>query len=158
MHANPPNGIKDRLLDICKTPISWIIEPVARHLRQKMHVRQEIAVEVSVSEEWSEITATSPMKINRRFQRVDLLIDGPGIIDDSNRITLTNGRTAFPEIQIVDEFDHSYDLRALSGWERQITLRSEIQLPRDRHYTRLRIRSGEPFQCSKITWHNYNMK
>lgn len=170
MSADTQEKIKYGIRELCLIPIFWVLEPIARYLRRKMHVRQEIAGEVSISMDWTEITAPSPMRIDRRFQKVDIVVEGVEIIkpkcecdveDDCNcewGLLLPDGRVVFPEAQISDEFNNYYDLYVTSQCGNLIGFRSEIQLPQDRYYTRFRIRSAEPFKCSKITWHNYNLK
>jgi hypothetical protein len=158
MPTNTASRIKDRIIDFWITPVSRILEPIARHMRQKMHSRHEIAGEAWVSEEWTEIKTAHPMRINRRFQEVDLVIKGADIRGVECGLRLPDGRTVYPEAQISDQFNNYYELRVKSQCGSIIGFGPDVQLPRDRHYTSLRIRSLEPFQGSKITWHNYNMK
>lgn len=130
-------------------------------------IQQIIATNISVTSQWVEIIPESPMKVNKQMiQRLFLIIDGYEF-DESNdnwQLKISDGTIVEPEIQILDEYGKVYDLHNgtrignLVGFYPKRNGDRFNGFPADRTYTKIRIRSNEPFLCSKIIWSNKRLK
>jgi hypothetical protein len=71
-------------------------------------------------------------------------------------ITLTGGAIAIPEIEIVDQYGISYGLKTqtVSG-ETEVGYWT-VELPRDRVYPKVRLRSNHPIRCERVIWRCQN--
>ncbi|HEY0457818.1 MAG TPA: hypothetical protein VGC97_01625 [Pyrinomonadaceae bacterium] len=136
-----------------------------------MSVSQEIASNVSISSEWTVIKPESPMKTKRDFQSVLLNIEGCKTHGKKSDLILPDGTIVNPELEILDEYGNNYPLDSKSGVVNNYDSESDTfelysagfskkggELPEDRVYTEVRIRSDKPFVASKIIWYNYNLK
>ncbi len=135
---------------------------VAYTMYKSKSVNQVIATDVLVSSEWTEITPSSSMKVNRQVQSVVFIIDGyrHNVSDKIWQIKLPDGTVVKPEVQIFDEYGNLYDLHdsGRSNNDINFTSESNAEFSEDRNYTKIRIRSDKPFQVSKIIWRNRNLK
>ncbi len=145
----------------------------ARHLRAPMYVDREIVRDTSVTADGTEITPESSMKISRRHQSVAIKIDGAYIsigAEDDKDFFLSDGTKVSPEVEISDTEGNWYPLKGGSyllgdgkgdGTEfRHIHLAGfrSSELPKDKQFRSVRIRSEIPFTCEKVIWRNYNLK
>jgi hypothetical protein len=142
-------------------------------LQLPMYVKREIAHDVLVSSDWTELKSDSPMKIVRKFQSVELRIDGAYMNTgkDDHNVYLPDGTAVNPEVQIADSDGNWYELK---GGRYTVQSRGDAsnimdvgtagfavsgaELPKDRTYNSIRIRSTVQFKCKSIIWQNYNLK
>lgn len=135
-----------------------------------LRVYREIASNVRISGEWTEIIPLSPMKINRRFQLIGLHVYGAYIPIESHEdgFYLPDGVEVRPEVRISDTNGNWYSLEGggftlgEGGGEFQNISRADYKaypnLPQDKQFRSIRLRSETPFVCRKIVWQNYDLK
>jgi len=129
-------------------------------------VKQVIATDLLVSTEWSEILPKTPMQVNRRTQSVELNIDGykHDLFEKGWQIKFPDGTIVKPEVKIFDEYGNVFDLHDAArvgnivGFKPEYDSNRYTTFPKDRNYTKIRIRSDKPFKCSNITWTNMDLK
>jgi hypothetical protein len=63
-----------------------------------------------------------------------------------------------PEVRLVDDFTFSYDFNKAWQTTNEMRFSPDADLRRGKVYTRLALRCRDDFQCSKIIWHDYNLK
>ncbi len=122
-----PSDIKEKLENTAEKAIVFAltpIEPILTYLfAGRLHVQREIARNLLVSSEWTEIIPQPSMKIKRNFQEILLYIDDykwntkapieetpEGRKPDLSKIILLDGTILNPEIQIIDQYGNKYDL------------------------------------------------
>jgi hypothetical protein len=118
---------------------------------------RKVAKHLNISADWIELTPQPPLKAEKRSQYLQILVDGYKRDDkDRNWIRLPDGTIVTPEVEILDEYGKVYNLHPSSlvssgvGFTGNFAPRSSF--PQDRSYTKVRIRSDEPFEASKIIW------
>ncbi len=130
-------------------------------------VRDVVAVDVNVTREWQEFSPPKPLKIRRQTQRLEINIVGYKFDVNEQlpwKITLENGTVVNPEVQIVDQFGNTFELRDSTrvgttiGFTPVGDANGDTSFPNDRTYTKVRIRSDVPFRCSSIVWTNKDLK
>lgn len=127
-------------------------------------VQRDVALNFTVTPEWQEIVPQAPLTVSRSRQTVYLMIDGfdREIGNPGWDIKMPDGSVTKPEIQIVDDSGNVYDLSARSwagssaGFSLAKPMGAVSDLPLDRTYPKIRIRSNAGFTCSKIIWDNKN--
>ena len=116
-----------------------------------------LAKNIGVTTEWIELAIEPPVKAENRSQSINLRITD---------LKLPDGKLLSPEIELYDDlggkvdFFHSgsvtknyVDEVFRAGYKNQ-----SINLPADRRYTKMRIRSSIPFSCDQIYWSDYDPK
>ncbi len=84
---------------------------------------------------------------------------------------LSDGTVINPEVEIFDEngnkyamesrgaFINDYDDKSQTHGVVESTFKLKLnELPADRNYTEIRIRSDKPFTAKRVTWFNYDLK
>jgi hypothetical protein len=135
---------------------------------------------VIISSNWVEITPQEPLTVSQRTQSVLLVVadrytpyrdpfrpEDPSW-DRSWAMRFPDGTLVRPEVQLVDEYGNIYDLMAPSfidkdrgrgderggmGFSTRFDERIDSNLPRDRVYRTVRVRSPRPVHCSKVIWY-----
>ena len=102
----------------------------------------------------------------KQFQEIVLDVDpAEGLVKDNlhtDRMQLGSGEMVKPEIQLLDREGNVFTASVArypvpSRYENGIS--GQISnLPRDRTYTKLRIRSDNPVRLSRVVWHCWNGK
>lgn len=136
-----------------------------------LRVYRELASDLQINGDWTEVIPLAPMKINRRFQLVGLYVDGAyiSIASHEDGFYLPGGAAVCPEVQISDADGNWYSLEGgsfgLAGRGKedfrkisQAGYKAHPELPQDKRFRSIRIRSKTPFVCEKIVWQNYNLK
>jgi len=127
----------------------------------------EIARNVKITGDWNEIIPRPSMKIKRGFQFIDLKIEGARLQLDRSKIQLPDGRAIALEIQIQGSDENWHDLKSgryglsnidIDNDTAEIGSVSFSVRGDQKEYLQVRIRSNEPFTCSKIIWRNHNLK
>ena len=122
---------------------------------------QIVSGPVTVSTKWLEFTPGKPLRPLKQTQEIVLDVEpSEGLIEDNShpeRMQLSNGVLVHPEIELMDSQGNLFNAEVsrypvpslykngLSGYV--------ADLPNDRTYTRVRVRSDYPVRLSKIVWH-----
>jgi hypothetical protein len=142
-------------------------------------IQREIGGPITISSNWVEITPDKPMKPSHQTQYVILEVSDAHTSyttpydpndkswDQSWAMRFPDGSLVRPEVQIVDEYGKVYDLKSPSfthkdrtkgdamggmGFTRSFDPSIDSNLPKDRVYRTVRIRSDRPIHCSRIIW------
>jgi hypothetical protein len=126
---------------------------------------------VSVSSEWVEFRPQSPLKAEKTFQNVVLELEPPfkydlmreGNVPDAGKgILMPGGEVVNPEIEVIDQYGNTFSLiwSGATGAAPSPTysLPYPNELPRDRVYTAVRLRSPKPIKCQAVYWFNESSK
>lgn len=126
---------------------------------------QPISGAVEIGTDWVEITPPTPLKSVQSQQYVSVEMKGADMWEeDLKTVKYKDGRKGKIEAFLFDEKGQSYELE-IGGISGGVNLarklpprtpdappRVEPDFPRDRLYTRLRIRSEVPIRSEKIEW------
>lgn len=126
---------------------------------------QPISGAVDIGSEWIEIVPPEPLKAMQVRQEIYLEI--PGVttwsVEDGKTVKYEDGRSGKIEGTLHDDQGQSYEL-AISGKSGGLYLSRKLppvtydspplatRFPRDRSYSKLRVRSEVPVNSSKIEW------
>ena len=132
------------------------------------YLDRQIAGALTLNSEWREIKPEKPLEIERQVQYLYVhtvetfpLESGP---PKWGEIRLADGSIVKFEAEIVDGQGQAYPLEP-SSFSLADRTRVDIgsgagfskeDLPRDRVYTLVRLRSSKPIQVSKVIWRSYN--
>lgn len=146
---------------------------VAYLLELPMYVTRDVAHDILISNDWNEVQPTSPMKIVRKFQSVELQIDGAYVTSKAgdHNLYLSDGTIISPQVQISDSDGMWYELEGGKYTVQPRTDGTDVmdigtagfgvsggELPKDKTYRSIRIKSSVPFRCKSVMWQNYNLK
>src|SRR5947209_6933963 len=112
---------------------------------------REIKGPVTISLDWLEITPDKPLKPERDVQEIMLSLEPPFIGDfEAKKIRLPDGSLVFPEVQLIDQNGNTFNLR-WGGFRGHMNIEFSNfdELPKDRGYRTVRIRSEKPISCKK---------
>jgi hypothetical protein len=118
-----------------------------------------------VGNDWVELHPEQPLKAEKTFQFVildlepplkcDILGEGNGP-DRGKGILMPDGGVINPEIEVIDQDGNAFSLvwRGARGGLSSPAYRLPYpnELPRDREYKAVRIRSPKPIKCKAIYW------
>lgn len=122
-----------------------------------------VAKGLLVAGEWTDVAIDPAVTAAKQVQSINLRIDDFRADRDANGsdIKLPDGTVVEPEIELYDEFANKVDFRH-SGFVRKtyddVVFSPDSELPKDRRFTKLRIRSNVPFSCGEIYWMDHNLK
>lgn len=120
------------------------------------YLDREIVGPTTVSSEWLEIKPKQPLSVERQIQYLILDVADPfEPVYEQWSLRLRDGTVVKPEVQLVDENGGVYDLTSPALDNKGIGFRNS-DLPRDRVYRKVRIRSDKPIRLSRIYWRCYN--
>ena len=122
---------------------------------------RDISGPVTITSEWFEITPQEPLKPEREVQNVIVWFAIPYQTGNPPALIFEDGATVTPEVQLVDRQGNTFNLRASAAASTGFGYRCcdgvfDKELPKDRTYRSVRIRSARPIQASKIVWRCYN--
>lgn len=122
-------------------------------------IDRQLAGSLTLTSDWTQLKPSPALRPSRQFQMVVLRFSAP-IEPDLKTwgLRLADGTIAIPEVQLIDEYGNSYDLKSptfIGNTERAF---SRLGLPTDRAYTEVRIRSDRPINCEEVIWRCHNMK
>ena len=126
------------------------------------YLDQEIAGPTIVSSEWLEFVPKRPLKVERQIQMIVLDLDKSITLErDGAGLVLPDGSVVTPEVQIIGDDGKTYSLNHPSSWSNPQTGTTYVEfslpdLPKDRAYSKVRIRADKPVRCKRIFWRNYN--
>lgn len=122
---------------------------------------RNIAGETEINSEWLEIKPDPMLKFIGKTPLVILELEGDYAPDFATRkLRYPDGTFGAPEMQLIDEQGNVFSLYLLMAQHRDRTGSNamggagfgSLDLPRDRSYVKLRIRSEKPMKVSKIIW------
>ena len=122
---------------------------------------RNIAGATTITAQWLEIKSDPVMKPSSKTPLVILELEGDYAPDfDSQRLRYPDGTLGAPEMQLLDEQGNVFPLHLLMAHHRDRSGSNAMggagfgssDLPGDRNYSKLRIRSDKPMKCSKIIW------
>ncbi len=122
------------------------------------YLDRELAGPTTVSSEWLEIVPEQPLRTERQIQYLILDVADPfDPVYESWSLRLKDGSLVQPKVQLIDQSGKVYDLTSPALDEKGIGF-GNSDLPRDRAYSTVRIRSDKPIHLSRIYWRSYNPK
>ena len=122
---------------------------------------RDIAGATAVTSEWLEIKPDPLLKVSSKTPLVILELEGDYAPDfGSQKLRYPDGTLGVPEVQLIDDQGNVFPLHFLMAQHRDRSGSNAMggagfggsDLPRDRSYSKLRIRSEKPVKCSKIIW------
>jgi hypothetical protein len=148
------------VLVVCVSAVLFVFTAGRFYRWYDPYLDQELAGPTITSPQWLEITPESPLKITRRRHLVALDLD-KSISTDQNGagLILRDGSIVRPQVELVSEDGTTYELNQpslfTSNTETLAYFTGE-ELPKDKTYVRVRIRTDKPVRCKRIFWRNYN--
>lgn len=135
------------------------------------YVDREVARDIEINSEWTEITPSSPLKINRRFQAVAFVVDGAKRNSRDDSLALSDGTLIDPEIRVLDTDgrwheanERAYAITNYDAANETFEVKSiyaglnEDEYDANTAFKTIRIRSDQPFTCARLYWLNYDLK
>ena len=122
---------------------------------------RDIAGATAITPQWLEIEPAPALKPSGKQSFVILELEGDYTPDfQSHMLRFPDGNLGMPEVQLVDQQGQIFPLLFLMVHHRDRTGSSVLggagfgspDLPTDRSYQTVRIRSDKPINCSKIIW------
>jgi hypothetical protein len=122
---------------------------------------RDIAGATAISSQWLEIEAAPALKPSGKQSLITLELEGDYTPDfQVQMLHFPDGSLGMPEVQLVDQQGHVFPLHFLMAHHRDRTGSNVMggagfgapDLPTDRSYSKVRVRSDRPMKCSKIIW------
>jgi|ERR1700730_9256895 len=122
---------------------------------------RDIAGSTAITSEWVKIRPAPPLKPSSKTSLVILELEGDYTADlQSQMLRFPDGALGMPDVQLVDEQGNFFPLHFLMLHHRDRTGSNIMggagfgapDLPADRSYTEVRVRSDKPIKCSKVIW------
>ena len=127
---------------------------------------QIVSGPVTLSTQWTEISPQRPLLPTKQTQEIVLDVDpSEGLVEDNlhlDKMQLSNGVVVHPQIQLVDSNGNIFEAqvsrypvpsRYNNGLSGHVS-----NLPQDREFTKVRVRSDSPLRLSRIVWHCHRGK
>ena len=124
---------------------------------------RSISGPLTLSSNWIEIIPAKPIRAAKQHQDIVLYVDpAEGLVKDNlhmERIQLASGALLKPEIQLFDQNGNEFTAAIENYAGNKNGLLGRIsELPTERTYTKLRIRSDKAVRLSRVVWHCWNGK
>ena len=121
---------------------------------------RNIAGVTAITSEWLEIKPDPMLKVSGKTPLVILELEGDYTPDfGAKKLRYPDGMFSAPEAQLIDDRGNVFPLYLLMAHHRNRSSNDlggagfgSLDLPGDRSYVKLRIRSEKPMKCSKIIW------
>jgi hypothetical protein len=122
---------------------------------------RDIAGATTITSAWLEIKADPALKVSGKTPLVILKLEDDYAPDfGSQKLRYPDGTMGAPDVQLIDNQGNVYPLHFLMAQHRDRSGSNamggagfgNLDLPRDRSYGTLRIRSDQPMKCYKIIW------
>jgi hypothetical protein len=122
---------------------------------------RDIAGPTAITSQWFEIGPTPALKPSGKTSFVILELEGDYTPDfQAQMLRFPDGSLGMPEVQLVDQQGHVFALHFLMVHHRDRTGSKVMggagfgtpDLPTDRSYGKVRVRSNKPIKCSKLIW------
>ena len=121
----------------------------------------DIAGSTAITSKWLEITPVPALKPSGKTSLVILELEGDYTPDfQAQMLRFPDGTMGMPEVQLVDQQGNVFPLHFLMVHHRDRTGSNVMggagfgapDLPSDRSYGKVRVRSDKPIKCLKIIW------
>lgn len=120
------------------------------------YLDRDVVGATSITSEWLEIIPKEPLHVERQVQYLVLDVADPfEPVYEVWSLRLRDGSLVKPEAQLVDESGNVFDLTSPALDTKGLALRNS-NLPVDRIYPKVRIRSNKTIRVSRIFWRCYN--
>jgi len=127
------------------------------------YLDQDLAGQIVISSEWTEIVPKKPFQVDRQIQMIVLDLDKSiNLQRDGFGLILPDGSVVTPEVELIDLEGKAYPLDSPSehlgdnGFKyRQFSSRN--RLPDGKIFRSVRIRADKPVRCNRVFWRCYNM-
>jgi hypothetical protein len=125
---------------------------------------KEIYGAVTLTDQWLEINLKEPIKPEREITEVVIRFADETnyiVVLKEEKLRLPDGSPVFLEGQIFDKDGAAYELK-LAGYNHSLVLlgsrdaNHNSNMPKDKFYTKVRLKSTKPLKCRQIAWRNYN--
>jgi hypothetical protein len=122
---------------------------------------RDIAGSTAITSQWLEIRPAPVLKASGKTAFVILELEGDYTPDfQAQMLRFPDGALGMPEVQLVDEQGNVFPLHFLMVHHRDRTGSNVMggagfgspDLPADRSYGKVKVRSDMPMKCSKIIW------
>jgi hypothetical protein len=122
---------------------------------------RDIAGATAITAQWLDIKPEPVLKPSSKTSLVILELEGDYTPDfQAQMLRFPDGSLGMPEVQLIDEQGNIFSLHFLMVHHRDRTGSNIMggagfgspDLPTDRSYNHVRIRSDKPIKCSKIIW------
>ena len=122
---------------------------------------RDISGATAITSQWLEIKPESHLKPSGKTSLVILELEGDYTPDfQSQMLRFPDGTLGMPEVQLIDEQGNVFPLHFLMVHHRDRTGSNVMggagfgatDLPTDRSYGKVRVRSDKPMKCSRIIW------
>lgn len=122
---------------------------------------RDVAGSMAIASPWLEITPAPALKPSGKASLLILELDGDYTPDfQAQMLRFPDGTLGMPEVQLVDQQGNVFPLHFLMVHHRDRTGSNVMggagfgapDLPTDRSYGKVRVRSDKPMKCSKIIW------
>jgi len=131
---------------------------------RSLNSEQEVAGQITISNDWIELTPKEPLKPSKDKQEIVLDSAEPLIRNNSDlkKIQLENGTVVKPELQLIDQYGNIFNADVLryptpSLYNNGISCYVP-RLPQERAYTKVRVRCDQPLKLARIVWHCHKGK
>jgi hypothetical protein len=122
---------------------------------------RDIAGSTAITSQWLEITPAPQLQPSGKTSFLILEVEGDYTPDfQAQMLRFPDGSLGMPEVQLVDQQGNVFPLHFLMVHHRDRTGSNVMggagfgspDLPTDRSYAKVRVRSDKPMQCSKMIW------
>jgi hypothetical protein len=122
---------------------------------------RELAGVTAVTSEWLEIRPSPLLRVSSKTPLVILKLEGDYAPDfGSQKLRYPDGTVGAPAVQLIDDQGNVFPLHFLMAQHLDRSGSNAMggagfgaaDLPRDRSYSKLRIRSEKPLKCTSIIW------
>jgi len=125
------------------------------------YLDQELAGPTTTTSQWLEIVPKSPLRVERQRHMIALDLDQSIRTErEGSGLVLTDGYIVRPQVELVGKDGKTYELNVpslfLTNTGETLAYFSGDDLPTDKTYIKVRIRSDRPVRCNRIFWRNYN--
>lgn len=122
-------------------------------------VDKRLLKNVTLSQDWLEFEADPQLKPSRQVQMIVLVTSQPFEPElTSISLRLSDGTIAKPEVDIVDQYGNSYELKTQTVIGETEVGYWSVELPTDRTYMKVRLRSNHRIDCEEVIWRCHNWK
>lgn len=126
------------------------------------YLDQEIAGPTIIPSEWQKLVPKKPLRVERQIQMIVMDLDKSIKMESAGwGVVLPDGSVVEPEVELISDDGKTYELshRSFSWDPSTATTRAEFSLsdlPKDKAYREVRIRSDKTISVSRIYWRCYN--
>jgi hypothetical protein len=121
------------------------------------YLDSELAQNLTLTNEWVEIAPAKPLRAERQIQYLILTFAESGAPDvPKSGIRLPNGSVVTPEVQLIDQNGRTYNLHAVAFGSSGLSFASQTDLPKDRTFQTVRLRSNETIHVTSVHWRCWN--